>query len=61
MSRFCKTLLFLSYAMNFQAIHTFLGEENIKAVINFALKYIADLDIPVKRSVLYFSFIFHCH
>lgn len=34
-----------------QAIHTHLGEENIKAVVNFALRYIADLDIPIKRLV----------
>jgi phosphomannomutase len=34
-----------------KAIHTYLGEENIKAVVNFALKYIADLDIPIKRFV----------
>lgn len=30
-------------------IKTHLGEENIKKIINFALHYIADLDIPVKR------------
>jgi phosphomannomutase len=32
-----------------QSIATFLGEENVKEVVNFALRYIADLDIPVKR------------
>jgi phosphomannomutase len=32
-----------------QSIATFLGEENIKEVVNFALRYIADLDIPIKR------------
>lgn len=32
-----------------QAIHKHLGEENIKELVNFVLKYIADLDIPVKR------------
>ena len=26
-----------------------LGEENLKKLINFALRYIADLDIPIKR------------
>jgi len=26
-----------------------LGEEKLKKLINFSLKYIADLDIPVKR------------
>ena len=32
-----------------EAIHTFLGEPAIKEIVNFALRYIADLDIPVKR------------
>jgi phosphomannomutase len=26
-----------------------LGEEKLKKIINFCLKYIADLDIPIKR------------
>lgn len=33
----------------FQTILSHLGEENCKALINFTLRYIADLDIPVKR------------
>jgi phosphomannomutase len=32
-----------------EAIHTYLGESAIKEVVNFALHYIADLDIPIKR------------
>lgn len=32
-----------------EAIHTYLGEENIKSIVNFTLRYIADLDIPIKR------------
>lgn len=32
-----------------ESISNFLGEDNIKRVVNFALHYIADLDIPVKR------------
>lgn len=32
-----------------KAISDELGEENIKKLINFSLKYIADLDIPIKR------------
>lgn len=32
-----------------QSIASHLGEENLKEVINFALHYIADLDIPLKR------------
>jgi hypothetical protein len=30
----------------------FLSEADIKRLINFILRYIADLDIPVKRYVL---------
>eukprot|EP01035_Chromulina_nebulosa_P029752 gene29752-39464_t len=32
-----------------EGIHTYLGEENIKKIVNFTLHYIADLDIPIKR------------
>jgi len=32
-----------------QAIHKHLGEDNVKKLVNFALRYIADLDIPIKR------------
>lgn len=32
-----------------QAIHKHLGEENVKRVVNFALRYIANLDLPIKR------------
>jgi phosphomannomutase len=32
-----------------QSLKTFLGEDNLKRLINFTLRYIADLDIPIKR------------
>lgn len=32
-----------------QSIQKHLGEEQLKKVINFCLRYIADLDIPIKR------------
>lgn len=32
-----------------QSIQKHLGEANIKRLINFCLRYIADLDIPIKR------------
>lgn len=32
-----------------QKISTYIGEEGLKSVINFCLRYIADLDIPIKR------------
>lgn len=32
-----------------QSLKKFLGEENLKRLINFVLKYVSELDIPVKR------------
>ena len=32
-----------------QTISKFLGEDNIKKIVNWTLKYLADVDIPVKR------------
>lgn len=32
-----------------QSLREHLGEANLKRVINFCLRYIADLDIPIKR------------
>lgn len=32
-----------------QSIKLYLGEDNLKKLINFILHYIADLDIPIKR------------
>lgn len=32
-----------------QSIKEFMGEAKLKTFINFCLKYIADLDIPMKR------------
>lgn len=32
-----------------QTIAKFLGEDNIKKIVNWTLKYLADVDIPVKR------------
>jgi hypothetical protein len=47
---FCLCIsLFLSLSHALQSIASFLGEENIKEVVNFALRYIADLDLPIKR------------
>lgn len=34
-----------------QTISKFLGEDNIKRVVNWTMKYLADIDIPVKVSV----------
>ncbi len=42
-----------------QTLSKFLGEENLKRLINWTLKYIADLDIPIKvRCCIYF---YDCH
>ena len=32
-----------------QSLSSHLGEDNLKEFINFCLKYLADIDIPVKR------------
>jgi phosphomannomutase len=32
-----------------QSFKDHLGEDNLKKLINFSLRYIADLDIPIKR------------
>lgn len=37
------------HEIHVQSIKKWLGEERIKEFINFCLRYIADLDIPVKR------------
>ena len=34
-----------------QSIQAHLGEDNIKELVNFALRYFADLDLPFKRYV----------
>jgi phosphomannomutase len=34
-----------------QSFITWLGEEKYKSLVKFILHYIADLDIPIKRSV----------
>jgi len=47
-------IIFCHFILN-QMIQDFLGEANLKEIINFSLHYIADLDIPVKRSVMSFT------
>lgn len=32
-----------------QTLKKYLGEDKLKQFINFTLKYLADLDIPIKR------------
>jgi phosphomannomutase len=41
-----------------QSFKDHLGEDNLKRLINFALRYIADLDIPIKRYVIICIFMF---
>lgn len=36
--------------LEIQTISKFLGEDNIKRIVNWVLKYLADVDIPVKVS-----------
>lgn len=40
-----------------QTISKFLGEENIKRIVNWTMKYLADIDIPVKVSVTFFLYV----
>ena len=35
-----------------QTISKFLGEDNIKKIVNWTMKYLADIDIPVKVSYI---------
>ena len=39
--------------MEVQTISKFLGEDNIKRIVNWTMKYLADVDIPVKVSLLH--------
>ena len=38
--------------LEIQTISKFLGEDNIKRIVNWVMKYLADVDIPVKVSFL---------
>lgn len=40
----------LGKALPTSSFISFLGEDKYKPLVNFALHYIADLDIPIKRS-----------
>lgn len=35
--------------LELQTISKFLGEDNVKKIVNWVLKYLADVDIPIKR------------
>ena len=37
--------------MSSQSFIKYVGEERYKKLVNFILRYIADLDIPIKRCV----------
>jgi phosphomannomutase len=39
-----------------QTIAKFLGEDNVKKIVNWTMKYLAELDLPVKVSVRVCSF-----
>ncbi|EEC46411.1 phosphomannose mutase [Phaeodactylum tricornutum CCAP 1055/1] len=36
-----------------QTIAKFLGEDNVKRIVNWVLKYLVDIDIPVKRGTFF--------
>lgn len=37
-----------------QTISKFLGEDNVKRIVNWTMRYLADIDIPVKVRELFF-------
>jgi hypothetical protein len=41
--------------LEIQTISKFLGEDNLKRIIKWTLKYLADLDLPVKVSSAHYS------
>lgn len=44
-----------------QSFINYVGEERYKKLINFILHYIADLDIPVKRSAVHLVYALFTH
>ncbi len=40
----------LGGALQSQSFIKYLGEDNYKKLVNFILHYLADMDVPVKRS-----------
>lgn len=39
--------------LEIQTISTFLGEDTVKRIINFVMKYLSELDLPVKRGTFF--------
>ena len=47
--------------LEMQTISKFLGEDNVKKLVNWVMKYLADVDIPVKVGYFkYFVSIYKC-
>jgi phosphomannomutase len=40
-----------------QTISKHLGEDNVKRLVNWVMKYLADLDIPIKVRLLFICFL----
>jgi len=40
-----------------QSFIGFLGEDRYKLLVNFVLHYLADMDLPIKRYLIFFFFI----
>jgi len=36
-----------------QSIDKFLGEENVSRIVNWTLKYLSDLKLPIKRGTFF--------
>lgn len=39
--------------LNVQTMAQHIGEDNVKRIVNWTLRYVADLDIPIKVSLCY--------
>jgi len=40
-------------ALEIQTIAKFIGEDNVKRIVNWVLKYLSELDLPVKRGTFF--------
>jgi hypothetical protein len=49
--RLYAALVIASGRLRWQTLNSHLGEDNIKAIVNWTLRYLSEIDIPVKRSV----------
>jgi len=44
-----SSLLFPLTRLDVQNLQSTLGDDNIRAIVNWTLKYLSEIDIPIKR------------